>query len=346
MKVAVRADAGRWLGLGHVKRCLAVAHALRGTGAHVRFFWRYVDVDVDAMVRGDGFEAVRIGDGSVDDACADAEAFGAAAQALAPEVVLVDHYRAGGEWHRRARALLRAKIAAIDDLADRPLDVDLLIDHNHSDDHGAKYAGRIVDGTPILGGPRYAMLGPAYAVAARHVPRGRVDSVGIFMGGADAANLSTLAWIACRRYAGFDGTIELATTLNNPNLRSLEELARGDGGRTQISLNQPDLAAFFGRHDLHLGAGGGATWERCCLGAPTLAVIVADNQRPVLLPLARLGVLEVLEQKPTPEALGAAALRLITDASRRAALSRASRALVDGLGASRIAKRMVSLCCE
>jgi UDP-2,4-diacetamido-2,4,6-trideoxy-beta-L-altropyranose hydrolase len=346
MKVAVRADAGRWLGLGHVKRCLAVAHSLRDAGAQVSFFWRKIDVDVDAMVRGEGFEAVRIGDGSVDDPREDAEAFGAAARALAPELVLVDHYRADGEWHRRARSLLRAKLAAIDDLADRTLDVDMLIDHNHSEDHRAKYAGRIVAGTPILGGPQYAMLGPAYAIAARHVPRRRVDSVGIFMGGTDAANLSTLAWIACRRYAGFGGTIEFATTLDNPNLRSLERLVRRDEGRTQISVDQPDLAAFFARHDLHLGSGGGATWERCCLGAPTLAVIAADNQRPVLLPLARLGVLEVLEQKPTPEALGAAAFRLMADTSRRAALSRASRALVDGLGASRIAERMVSLCCE
>lgn len=47
----------------------------------------------------------------------------------------------------------------------------------------------------------------------------------------------------------------------------------------------PDLSAFFGRYDLQIGAGGGATWERCFVGAPTLAVAYADNHAPVLAPL-------------------------------------------------------------
>ena len=60
---------------------------------------------------------------------------------------------------------------------------------------------------------------------------------------------------------------------------------------TTLTLDEPDLAAFFARHDLQIGAGGGATWERCCIGAPTIAIVVAANQSAVVPALDRLGAL-------------------------------------------------------
>ena len=51
------------------------------------------------------------------------------------------------------------------------------------------------------------------------------------------------------------------------------------------------MAAFFARHDLQVGAGGGATWERCCIGSPMVALVLAANQSMVVSALDCLGAL-------------------------------------------------------
>jgi UDP-2,4-diacetamido-2,4,6-trideoxy-beta-L-altropyranose hydrolase len=216
--------------------------------------------------------------------------------------------------------------------------VSLLVDPNHAADHRAKYSGRLA-GTPrMLAGPRHALLAPAYAGAPRLAWRDEVASIGIFMGGADAAGMSALALQACRRHARFDGPIEIATTSANPHLDALQRSGESDK-RLTLTVDAPNLAAFFARHDLQIGAGGGATWERCCLGAPTLALRCAPNQDAVIPALAALGAVAALpdDAAPTAPAIGEAVRRLIDDPAARRRLSETSRALVDGRGAQRVA---------
>ncbi len=340
MKVAIRADASAAIGLGHLKRCLSLAQALRAQGAEVSLAWRRIDVDCAPTVEAAGFASLCIGAGRVPGELIDVRDFLAAVPAA--DLIVADHYALGQRWHRVARERSGARLAAIDDVADRTLDVDWLIDPNFSADPQAKFAGRIGAATRVLAGPGHALLAPAYAAAPRCAVHEAVRSIGIFMGGTDAANVSMLAWRALRESLGFRGGIEIATTSGNPNLPALREAAARDAG-TRLALGQPDLAAFFARHDLQIGAGGGATWERCCIGAPTLAVIAADNQRPVLLPLQDLGVLRVLADEPPSQAtIAAAARELIEHPAQRRRLAERAKALVDGLGAARVATALLA----
>lgn len=340
MKVAIRADASAAIGLGHLKRCLSLAQALRARGAEVALAWRRIDLDCTPLIEAAGVEPLCLGEGRVPGELIDARAFLAAVPQAG--CIVVDHYALGERWHRVVRARTGAKIAAIDDIADRALDVEWLIDPNLSPDPGAKFAGLLNPGAVLLAGPAHALLAPAYADAPRSRVHDAVRSIGLFMGGTDAANLSLLALRALRERLGFRGEIEIATTSGNPNLAALREAAAASAG-TRLTLDQADLAGFFARHDLHVGAGGGATWERCCIGAPTLALIAADNQRPVLLPLQGLGVLRVLAQEPPTEAAIADAARdLIENPALRRSLAERSRALVDGRGAQRVATALLA----
>ena len=123
----------------------------------------------------------------------DADATAASLRDWRPDWIVVDHYRLDARWHGVLKATLPVRIAAIDDLADRPLAVDLLVDHNHARDHRAKYAGRLPPGTRLLAGPRHALLSPKYAAATGYRFRESVKSIGIFMGGVDAAGISEKA---------------------------------------------------------------------------------------------------------------------------------------------------------
>ena len=337
--IVIRADASAALGLGHLKRCLSLAQALRAQGAAVTLAWRRIDVDCTPMIERAGVVSCCIGSGRASSELIDARDLLAALPAAA--LVIVDHYALGERWHRVVRAATQARIATIDDLADRALAADIAIDPNFSSDPAAKFAGRLPAKARLLAGPQHALLAPAYADAPRCVLNEPVRSIGIFMGGTDAAGLSAVALDALETI-GFPGRIEIATTQGNPHLAALLERAAARSNLV-ITLDQPDLAGFFARHDLQIGAGGGATWERCCIGAPTLAVIAADNQRPVLLPLQQMGVLRVIaEEPPTIAAIAAATRELIENPALRRSLAERATALVDGRGAQRVATALLT----
>lgn len=347
MKVIIRADASAALGLGHLKRCLSLAQALRGQGAEVTLAWRHINLDCGPMIEAAGVSSVCIGNGQVTGELFDARDLLSATNGAS--LIVADHYALGERWHRAVRANTNARLAAIDDLADRTLAVDIAIDPNFSADPAAKFAGLLPANARLLAGPEYALLSPAYAEAPRcrmhetaHEPtRDPVRSIGIFMGGTDAAGLSAVALDALEQI-GFPGGIEIATTQGNPHLAALRARVASRPLLT-ITLDQPDLADFFARHDLQIGAGGGATWERCCIGAPTLAVIAADNQRPVLLPLQQMGVLRVIaDEPPTAAAIATATRELMANPALRRSLSTRAMALVDGRGAQRVATALLA----
>lgn len=353
MKVALRVDASPQIGTGHLRRCWALAMALRDAGAQPVFVLRDLGLPLPGWLADAGFDIRRLAaPAAAATAAADAVPHAAWAgvpasrdaedtiEALRAEAcawVVVDHYALDARWHQAVAAALGCRIAAIDDLADRALDVDLLVDHNHDRDHRQKYAGRVPARARLLVGPRHALLGPSYRQAPRCAPADRVRSIGVFMGGVDAGNATALALQAIAE-AGFDGPVEVVATAAHPQLAALRRAAAARPGTT-LQLDLPDLADFFARHDLQIGAGGGASWERCCVGAPTLALVLAANQLAVVPQLQALGVLATPQPLGTQDAgaLAATLRELLGDAQRRHLMSEQACRLVDGLGARRVA---------
>jgi UDP-2,4-diacetamido-2,4,6-trideoxy-beta-L-altropyranose hydrolase len=353
MRIAIRVDASPVMGLGHLQRCLALAAALRETGTESVFVTRDLGVDAADRIARAGHpvhrlpppgNVVPIETGPPQAPWAQVAWTVDAGQTcdglagMAVQWVVVDHYAFDASWHRMVAVRLATRIAVIDDLADRPLDAALLIDQNLHEDHRRKYNGVLAHPTPLLAGPRFALLDAAYAAAQRCKPGQPVRSIGIFMGGTDARYLSASALRACREEAGFEGNIEIVTTRANPRHHELIALA-GQWPRTRVSLDLPHLAGFFGAHDVQIGASGGAMWERCCIGAPTLAVVAAENQRTVIDELARLGAVVTPDpiDDTSPNALARALRPLLDDAGLRKRLSATTQTLVDGLGARRVA---------
>ncbi|WP_448664961.1 UDP-2,4-diacetamido-2,4,6-trideoxy-beta-L-altropyranose hydrolase [Sphingomonas sp. CJ20] len=355
MIVAIRADSSRAIGTGHLHRMLALATALRSLGAEVRFLCRDLVGNASALVERRGFVLHRLPEPEGDrPASGDSATWAEVSQArdareciaaladCPPDWAVVDHYALDAEWHARVRAAWGCRIAAADDLGDRPLVADLLLDQNLHPDHRAKYATVAMPGVRLLAGPRFALLGADYAHAPRYRFRDTVGSIGVFLGGVDLRDDSARA-LAAIDAAGFSGPVEVVSTSANPHLPALR--ARVDARpATRLSLDLPSLHDFFARHDLHIGAGGGATWERCCIGAPTLALVVADNQRIGLQMLEAAGAVaahDVSDSHGGATGLAEALAALLAQPERRRALHETSLSLVDGRGAQRVALAML-----
>ncbi|WP_295407568.1 UDP-2,4-diacetamido-2,4,6-trideoxy-beta-L-altropyranose hydrolase [uncultured Thiocystis sp.] len=166
---------------------------------------------------------------------------------------------------------------------------------------------------------------------------GLVRRVLVFFGGTDPDNMTGRALSALDHPALAHLELDLVVGANNPHHDVLAEQALHRPG-TLLHGPRPHLADLMSEADLAIGAGGTTTWERCCLGLPSLVVSIADNQRPACTALAADGVIQYLGHgdQVTVAALRDAILRIVSDADRLRAFTRNGEALVDGEGAVRV----------
>ena len=286
MKVAFRADASIEIGTGHVMRCLTLADRLRERGATTHFLCRPLDGHLGEIItaRGHGLAWLPVR-ASLDQDAKDS------LEALADETrwdwLVVDHYGLDADWESVMRGAAM-KIMAIDDLADRAHDCDLLLDQNLQEP--GRYGGLVPDDCQILIGPRYSLLRPQFAAERRRLrPReGKLARLLVFFGGTDAGGETLKALEAIRLLGRPDLAADVVIGQDNPHRATIEAACHALLGAT-LHCQVGNMASLMAAADLFIGAGGTSSWERCCIGLPALVIATADNQIAQAEALARAG---------------------------------------------------------
>jgi UDP-2,4-diacetamido-2,4,6-trideoxy-beta-L-altropyranose hydrolase len=329
MIVAFRCDAGPPVGMGHLMRCLTLADELARRGATCRFI--VAGPVADAAMRGHGLSRLAAGPGVLTGDRGTAATIAALPSPC--DWLIIDHYGLDRRDEQALRPHAR-RLLALDDLADRPHDVDLLIDPTIGR-AAHDYAGLVPARTVTLTGGDYALLRPEFAALRRNASRaeGAVRRLHVAFGGGpwppEAWRL--LAAIA-ERFPALALVANMATDAGRP--------ARMPGTVT-LRVASQTIAADMAACDAALGAPGSMTWERLCLGLPFLCLTTHATQvEPVGL-LAGQGLL--IDAGPLRAAdpdLIATVARFLDDHAARAALAGRAAAAIDGAGAGRIADAM------
>jgi UDP-2,4-diacetamido-2,4,6-trideoxy-beta-L-altropyranose hydrolase len=359
MKIAIRTDASLKIGIGHVMRCLTLAEELRRRNGHVQFVCRKHPGHLADKISKKGFavtllpspvEAVEtvlekddyaawLGVSQKDDAVQTIAALGA----KQIDWLIVDHYGLDHEWETTLRPHTR-KIMVIDDIANRKHDCDLLLDQNFSQELEVRYNGLAPKHCKILLGPRYALLKPEYAEYRKiQTPRnGKINKILIFMGGSDNANITgkVLELLSTPELTHIEVDVVLGE--NNPHQNKILHQSK-NCSNTNVYNARPHLADLMARADLAIGAGGVTTWERMCLGLPSLVISIADNQKPACQALSDAGFINYVgnwqdfDQFDLKERI--ISLLEMEDFLRFQSI--ASKAMVDGRGAERVIESLV-----
>jgi UDP-2,4-diacetamido-2,4,6-trideoxy-beta-L-altropyranose hydrolase len=348
----MRVDASTLIGSGHVARCLTLAKALQGLGAQVSFACRRLAGDLSAQIAAQGWPVYRLAVEAPDDRAqarnaANIEALlpwqpdiAALAGQLPPgtcfDWIVVDHYGLDRQWEVAARPWA-AQIMAIDDLANRAHEVDLLLDQNFNAST-QRYAPWLEGRCRTLLGPEYALLREEFERDARPV-RQVVERVVVNFGGMDAAGQTLKALQALMGCAGQQVTqVTFVAGLSNPHWAELQALVE-QRPQWQLLAYSADFGQLMAAADLFIGAAGGTTWERAALGLPTLCMAVAANQQDNAQALAAAGVHRYLGPcaQVSVAALAEAIGELLANVEARQRYARLSRQLVDGRGARRVA---------
>lgn len=339
MTFAIRADADGRIGHGHVMRCLTLAESSLRRGAGVSFICRENEGHLCDMLDARGFEVHRLPrrlNATWQQDAAETRAAIAGA-GFDPSWLIVDHYGVDVSWEQALRPSV-GRIMVIDDLANRTHDCDLLLDQNIVACMRDRYASKVPPDCSLLLGPEFAMLQPEYADLHDRVPprAGAVTRVLVFFGGSDTGNLTGLTLAALRRLGRSDIAVDVVIADSYPKAAAIRREAAADGSFA-VHCGLRTLAPLMAKADLAVGAGGSTTWERLCLGLPSLVVTVADNQRPIAEELQRRGLIAWLgDQASVREQTVYDALKPLLEDGINEAWSARCRATIDGRGVTRV----------
>ena len=329
LRIALLPDSGPGVGLGHVSRCLALGRAAVALGARVSLV-AGPDACAASLVRSAALETIAVptvnGQAAVD-RLRDID--------IAVDVVVVDSYRAATSLFASLRSVA-ASVIAVDDLADRSLPVDVIV-------NGGVAAEELpylrVPGIRLLLGPRYALLDPRYAESPASRTEPRVARALVTLGGGRHVDDLRLV-LAALDEALTDIDIDVAVGPGGSDAR-LTAAARTSPHRVRIHESPAGLRALIATADLAISGAGMTLYELAAMATPTVAVCMADNQRPNFEAFDRAGAALAggrAGETGLRVSLAAALARLSADAGLRRKLGERGRALVDGQGAARVAR--------
>jgi UDP-2,4-diacetamido-2,4,6-trideoxy-beta-L-altropyranose hydrolase len=326
-RILLAPASGPGVGGGHVMRSLALAQALAARGAACAFSCGPHGAQIVERFGGGQFAVVG------DSLSRPATAF---------DALIIDDYQIRAPQETPLRADVHT-LMVIDDLADRAHDCDLLLDPGYRRTR-ADYAGLVPNGARTLLGPGYALLRAPFAeLRARALTRTRPDTVErLFIN----FGLSDVGGVAARTYGALRAAlpstrVDLVVANDAVSLPRLRDWARIDANLA-LHIDCQTVGDLMAQADAAIGAGGASTWERACLGLPTLAIVVADNQRAMIAGLTADGVLLSADLDADDfEPRLRQAYGDLCDRSLRERIAERASALCDGRGADRAAAALL-----
>jgi len=315
-KVVFRVDASLLIGNGHVMRCLTLANVLAEGGAKCHFICREHKGHLFDIIHSHNHILHSLSDEIIDEenkplskdghiklshaswlGChwqVDAIQSRNVIDKIKPDLLVIDHYAIDYAWESYVYDESR-KVMVIDDLANRRHLCDFLHDQTYR--RKAKdYKRYIPVKTELLLGTRFSLLRPEffkireYSLKRRSANRSVIKQLLISIGGVDSDNL----------------TGKIITELLNTNLLNKMKVIIVLGGNApwrddivkltkmapknniEIKVDVTNMAEIASNSDLAIGAAGGSTWERCCLGVPTIQFVIAVNQMKIANTLSEI----------------------------------------------------------
>lgn len=363
-RILFRVDASQLIGTGHVMRGLTLARLMRERGYVATFVIRAAPGNFADVVASRGFDVIELpasppegetGDRPSTVAHAhwltagwvrDADETKACLANVSPDLLIVDHYAIDEKWEERV-GFPPHRIVLIDDLADRHHRCGALIDTNLGR-KAADYAGLIPPTATLAVGPAYALLRPEFArlrpESLNRRAAGQIRSILVAMGGVDAPN-ATCRILQAMKTAELPAACRVKIVLgpSAPWLADVRKEADDLPWATEVLAGIDDMATIMAASDVAIGAAGVSAWERCCLGLPTLLIIIADNQRAGAAALDAIGAARAVGSVADIGRALPTAIQAIADPLALAAMSRAAASVSDGLGTERVAALLEAL---
>ena len=300
MNILFRADASIHIGSGHVMRCLVLAKILSNRGHKVTFATRPQKGDFVDYIQQQNIQIIELLRASESTSpqnendytawlkltwLEDANDF--IQKAGEVDLVIVDHYGINKEWEKHVSQSLNCKIFVIDDLV-REHCANLILDQTFGRQEQEYITAN--KETRILTGSQYSLLAPQYSELRKQTEQKKSKStdckVLVTMGAIDTPNVTLKVLQALSIIENINVTVLLSPRA--PHYESVSLFCTNIPSITHIDFSE-DVATLMLEHDVAIGAPGSTSWERACLGLPSIIIPIADNQIDIAENIANAG---------------------------------------------------------
>ena len=338
----IRVDSGSDIGLGHVMRCFALAEVIKNMNFNVYFISKGIEGNIIKNVEKYGYKVFRIDSKAIKSSKShwkmDAVKTTKIIQRFKNEknLLLVDNYELSNMWETWLK-LVVDKIIVIDDFLNRSHNCDLIIDQNL---HTSKKERNKINCKKLLG-PKYALLRKEFVKSRKIVKErsGKINRILVSFGGSDEKNQTLKVLKAIKKLDKEKISVDVIVGEPNKNKIKIKKICSMLKNYTYYQQTK-NMAKIMNKADLAIGAGGIMTWERCCLGLPSIVSIVSKNQEDAVNAVSKKGCLINLgkAERLTSEDY----LNAITNFNPRKLILMQKKCmeLVDGNGTELVAKQI------
>jgi len=299
LKLVFRVDASSKIATGHLMRCLTLADSALSAGHNVWFVMRDPDEKIRNLLTKRNIDLISLNTKNPNFIPSesptaysswlpvsqeqDALEFKSKVSCIQPDWVVVDHYAISSCWHELIKPIT-TKVMVIDDLANRNLLCDMLLDQNFGAS-SSDYETRLVSrNTTCLLGSEFALLRKEFRIwrefsKHRRLEGQEIKRVLITLGGADLEN-TTLQVLTALEHAKTSSDLVFDVILGPayPYERKIRQFTKNSYLNINVYVQPENVAQIMTFSDICIGAGGSTILERCCLGLPALLLIIAENQ--------------------------------------------------------------------
>ena len=275
--ISIRVDGNSKIGLGHIVRCIALAHILK-YDFEITFFCMYIPETIVLEILKCGFKLTRLDDeniflGSVNNS----------------SIVVLDGYHFTSDLHKRIKKN-GAVLVCIDDINDNKIEffADLIINH-----------GPLIDSKVYLAQPYtkfalgldYVLVRPAFQEQMQKQKRiAQLDTFLICFGGSDALNFTEKALRIVLNVKFLNRIIVITGAQYIPSEGFKILLSSEKRIDYRSSLNENQMLDSILESDLALVPASGILLEVLSVGVPAITGYYVTDQKNPALSFSKLGL--------------------------------------------------------
>ncbi|MBI4825109.1 MAG: UDP-2,4-diacetamido-2,4,6-trideoxy-beta-L-altropyranose hydrolase [Nitrospirae bacterium] len=328
-RILIRTDASPDIALGHLKRCISLAEGLRIKGVEPVFL-SLDDNSAKELLSSFTFESgfintpINTGD--------DADKTLSFMRENDLDSVIFDSYSVDAKY-LDTFSKKNFKVICMDDLADRPLPCDMVI-------NGGLGAEELKYEAPHkLLGINYCILSRPFREPSAYEENTDVRNVLITMGGIDHYRLSERSMRMLDELPG-DFSITVIIGPYYENVKEIEDVAGSIEKDVELIRGSNDLYPFMKKCDMAISAGGFTLYELATLKKPVIGISLWENQYRNVNELDKKGIilgLNYSDDASFDNKLESSIKRLADDSSLRNTMAQRAGRMFDGQGAVRAA---------
>lgn len=336
------ANGGKGVGWGHIMRCCSIARSIEELGAEVLFV--VMNSESASLVSTFGFDSLLL-DASAALGDADAQAVRSIALERGIQSILVDTYAVADSFFHALRAS-NIEVGYIDDLylegvggleTPKPFEADLIVNYGFMFEdsvYEALYSDRL---TRCLIGPAYAPVRRSFVGLSRSTEP-KVKRILVTSGSTNPNRAVERMLDACD-FVSLDIEVHVVVGKN-----AQIDFSGIDVERLHLHEGVSDLSSLMIKSDIVITSAGSTLYELACVGVPTIALPVVENQLFNAKGFIKreLGF-AIPELDWTSARLSEIIEAMICERDAREKFSERMQQAVDGRGSERIARQLLGL---